>query len=140
MPIVKRLSLEISSGYIFNLISGEVDGDLGLEGKYRFDQVNGIAFRLAPKFYTSAKMKHEGFYVNPLILYKYIHYPSSTQSVQMYGGQIIFGYKFHLKKISIESYSGIGYKSVSYGKNGIYTSSYKTIQLGIAIGYILHKK
>ncbi len=163
-PIIRHLSLEISPGYLFGIVLGETDGDIGgPEAKNSVStDYKGFAVRGNLKFYTSCKKDHAGFYFSPLLLYKSAHsswrsefYPYSlkatTEDVRMWSTQFLIGYKNQRKiGISYEPYFGLGIKHVHYYIDYHNPSlpdnfwsrrfEFMTIQIGIAIGYACGRK
>jgi hypothetical protein len=158
-PLFNKVSFEISPGYLFGLVDGEIDGDIGgTEGKNNLNtNYKGYALRVSAKFYPSSNQT--GFYASPLFLYKhanattyafYYPYAPATQDVNMYAVQLLAGIKFKSKsKFSFDLYGGIGYKKSfdSYdfhqpnipNNTGTNKATYYTLQLGCSIGYKILK-
>ena len=157
--ILKKVSIEISPGYLFGIIQGEIDGDIGIEGKNNLNtNFKGYAMRAGARYYLSSN--YNGFYVHPLFLYKHADsetntfdypYTPATEDVNIYALQLLLGTRFKSrKKLCFDLYAGIGYKKTydSYDFNqpnipnniGTDKAAYFTLQLGCAIGYMIFKK
>jgi hypothetical protein len=156
-PVSQNVSLEFSPGYLFGIILGETDGDLGPEGKEELDtKYKGYALREGIRFYLSERKNHSGLYFEQMFLYKYAfsqsysgYYPYlyTSENVNMYSFQLLVGKKFLIhKEISFEIYGGIGFKKVydTYDFHDpvspVVTDrvNYFTLPLGFSIGYIIY--
>lgn len=156
-PLSRHVSLEFSPGYLYGIILGETDGDLGPEGKEDLDtKYKGFVLREGIRSYLTTEKSNSGLYFEQIFLYKHAfnqsysaYYPfqSITQDVDMYSFQLLVGKKFLIHKdISFEIYGGIGFKKVydSYNSHDplspVITDrvNYFTIPLGISIGYIIY--
>lgn len=148
----KQVSFELGAGFIFGMLLGEIDGDLGPEGKWYVDhEFHGFALRGGFKLYTSNHLKT--FFWEPLFLYKhafskeysvYAPYDAITQNVNIYGVQLLMGFRIMSKKVIYEPFWGLGLQKSSDTYDfhdgtpvGTDFAEYFTLQLGFALGFSL---
>jgi hypothetical protein len=147
MQIKKKISWEFDASYIFMSYPFQEfksnDGGLDFPTYYP----NGFGVRNGLRYYTSKNNNHDGFYLNPLFLFKYYSYTdgesASRTDVTIFCFQALIGYKIPSKiRFSFDIYAGAGIREVL--DYSLYPAPYPPFsfsdnlfssQFGFSIGY-----
>lgn len=155
-PLIKNKSIEFGFGYIYRYLE-VIGGDLDINYYGPFEYY-GFSVRSGIKYYTSKTKDHEGYYYNPILLYRYLYHKAYIDNYQpayyyianinIFCGQMLYGYKFHLtSRFLIDFYGGIGLRYIldfqhetlpnALPLNNPLTLFIPTLQTGFTIDFLL---